>query len=115
MNNQYIFKSTMCSVGGTKANTRVCPLPRMAEDEITTLSTGVVLLNILNLCGLIEVDKLVDGRSNVGEGDLNTKWLYLFGDGLTKVRLKFFIDAIHEDSISTSNNFTGSLGFFSST
>ena len=72
----------------------------MAEDETTTLGTGVVLLNILNLCGLIEVDKFVDGKYKIREGDVETKWLYLVGDGLTQVRLKSFIDSIQEDSLS---------------
>ena len=56
---------------GKKNNARLCPLPTMAEDETTTLGTGVVLLNILHLCGLIEVDNLVDGRSKIRQG--NTK------------------------------------------
>ena len=83
-----------------KNNARLCPLPTMAEDETTTLGTGVVLLNILHLCGLIEVQKLVDGRSKIIEGDTNSKWLYLVGDGLTQVRLKSFFDAIQQDSLS---------------
>ena len=72
----------------------------MAEDETTTLGTGVVLLNILHLCGLIEVDQLVDGRYKIRQGDTQTKWLYLCGDGLTQIRLKSFIDAIQEYSLS---------------
>ena len=72
----------------------------MAEDKTTTLGNGVVLLNILHLCGLIEVDKLVDGRSKIREGDTQSKWLYLCGDELTQVRLKSFIDVIQQDSLS---------------
>ena len=68
----------------------------MAEDETTTLRTGVVLLNILNLCGLIEVDTQIDGRYKIREGNIPTKRLYLVGDGLTQVRLKSFIDSIQE-------------------
>ena len=41
----------------------------MAEDKTTILGTDGVLLNILRLCGLIEVEKLVDGRSKVCEGN----------------------------------------------
>ena len=98
---------------GKKNNAQLCPLPTMAEDETTTLGTGVVLLNILHLCGLIEVDKLVDGRSKIREGssELKSKWLYLCGDGLTQVRLKSFIDAIQQDSLSFKELYRESVVF----
>ena len=81
----------------------------MAEDETTTLDTGVVLLNVLHLCGLIEVDKLVDGRSKIREGNKQSKWLHLCGDGLTQVRLKSFIDAIHQYSLSFRESYRESV------
>lgn len=52
---------------GTKQNDRLCSLPTMVEDETTRLGTSVVLFNMLDLCGLIEVDKLVDGRFKIRE------------------------------------------------
>ena len=42
--------------GVGKKNDRLYPLLAIAEDKTKILGTGVVLLNILNLCELIEVE-----------------------------------------------------------
>ena len=98
------------SWSGEKSNVRTCPLPTMAEDETTTLGTGAVLLQIMDLCGLINVlsGQGVDQRSILQSSDL-TKWLYLVGDGLTQVRLKSFMDVIHSDSVSFRDWYCDSL------
>ena len=46
--------------------------------------------------------------SIVRAGDLS-KWLYLCGDGLTQVRLKSFMDVIHNDSVSFKDWYQDSL------
>ena len=86
----------------------ICNLPVSAEDETTTLGTGINVLEIMELCGLVQVNKVLNEKTRVKEGDLS-KWLILIGDGLTQNRITSLVDKLHDDSLSFRDYYTDSL------
>ena len=77
----------------------ICNLPVSAEDETTTLGTGINVLEIMELCGLVQVNKVLNEKTRLKEGD-SSKWLILIGDGLTQNRISSFVDKLHDGSLS---------------
>ena len=56
-----------------KMNANICPLPTMSEDMTTTLGTGAVMLQMIDLCDLISVKSAQTSTkpSSIKSGDLN--------------------------------------------
>ena len=86
----------------------ICDLPVSAEDETTTLGTDINVLEIMDVCGLAQVNKVSNEKTRIKEGDLS-KWMILIGDGLTQNRITSFVDKLHDDSLSFRDYYTDSL------
>ena len=82
-----------------KMPVEVCPLPTTTEDETTTIGTGVALLNVMGLLGLIKTVVGNDNQKKIIKGDNNNHAL-LCGEGLTQVRVKKILGAVNLESVS---------------
>ena len=93
---------------GEKLAVKVCPLPTLIEDETTTLGTGVVILNTLELHGLIDITENDYGMKHMKIG-ANKNYVLLCGDGLLQVRTKKFFEEAYSDALSFDKMYEDSL------